>query len=87
MAQARQLDVSERVADLATAEPYERALLTLRGYAAALLDTGYPRDKLYADFERARGVLERRDAPEEAEDTVLDVMDFLTGFSSSFMKL
>ncbi|MBA4115969.1 MAG: hypothetical protein H0X71_05930 [Rubrobacter sp.] len=87
MEQARQLDVAERVADLATAEPYERALLTLRGYAAALLDTGYPRDELYRDFERARGVLEKRGAPEEAEDTVLDVMDFLTGFSSSHMKL
>ncbi len=87
MEQAKQLDVSERVADLATAESYERALLTLRGYAAALLDTGYPRDELYRDFERARGVLKKRGAPEEAEDTVLDVMDFLTGFSSSHMKL
>jgi hypothetical protein len=81
------IDVAERIADLATAESYERALLTLRGYAAALLDTGYPRDELYADFERARGVLEGRGAPEEAEDTVLDVMDYLTGFSSNFMKL
>lgn len=87
MAHARQLNVSERVADLATAEPYERALLTLRGYTTALLDTGYPRDELYRDFARVRGVLERREAPEEAEDTVLDVMDFLTGFSSSFIKL
>ncbi len=49
-----------KVAYLATAEPYERALPTLRGYAAALLDTGYPRDELYANFERARGVLAGR---------------------------
>ncbi len=87
MEQAKELDVAERVADLAMAEPYERALLTIRGYAAALLDTGYPRDTLYEDFERARTVLKGRGAPEEAEDTVLDVMDFLTGFCSSFMKL
>lgn len=85
--QARQPDIAERIADLALAEPYERALLTIRGYAAGLLDTGYPRETLLEDFERARGVLDRRGAPEEAEDTVLDVMDFLTGFSSSFMKL
>jgi hypothetical protein len=87
MEQARQPDVAERVADLALAEPYERALLTIRGYAAGLLDTGYPRDELYRDLERARSVLERRGAPEQVEDTILDVMDFLVGFSSSHMKL
>ena len=81
------IDVAERIVDLALAEPYERALLTIRGYAAALLDTGYPRDTLYEDFERARSVLSRRGAPEEAEDTVLDVMNFLVGFSSTHMKL
>ena len=79
------IDIAERIAD--RAEPYERALLTIRGYAAALLDTGYPRDTLYEDFGRARSVLSRRGAPEEAEDTVLDVMDFLVGLSSSHMKL
>jgi hypothetical protein len=52
-----------------------------------LLDAGYTREALYEDFERARSVLEGRDAPEEAEEAVLDVMDFLVGFSSSFMKL
>ncbi len=81
------IDIAERIADLALAEPYERALLTIRGYVAALLDTGYPRDTLYEDFERARSVLSGRGAPEEAEDTILDVMDFLVGFSSSHMKL
>lgn len=85
--QQPKIDIAERIADLALAEPYERALLTIRGYAAALLDTGYPRETLYEDFGRARSVLSRRGAPEEAEDTVLDVMDFLVGFSSSHMKL
>lgn len=87
MEQARQPDVAERVADLALAEPYSRSLLTIRGYAVGLLDTGYTREALYEDFERARGVLERRGASEEAEDAVLDVMDFLVGFASSSMKL
>lgn len=87
MAQARQLDVAERVADLATAGPYDRALFTIRGYAAALLDTGYPRDELYGDLVRARDVLETRAAPDEAEDAVVDVADFLAGFCSPHMKL
>ena len=85
--QAQQPDVAERVADLALAKPYARALLTIRGYAVGLLDAGYTREALYEDFERARSVLKRRGAPEEAEETVLDVMDFLVGFSSNFMKL
>lgn len=33
MERAQQPDVAERVADLALAEPYARALLTVRGYA------------------------------------------------------
>ena len=81
------IDVAERIADLSLAEPYERALLTIRGYADALLDTGYPRDTLYEDFGRVCPVLSSRGAPEEAEDAVLDVMDFLVGFGSSHMKL
>ena len=87
MEQAKQPDVAERVADLALAEPYVRALLTIRGYAAGLLDTGYPREALYEDFERARGVLEGRGAPGGAEDAILDVMDFIVGFSAPHMKL
>lgn len=85
--EARQTNIAERVADLAAAEPYERALLTLRGYAAGLLDTGYPRDALYEDLARARDVLEKRGAPEEAEDVLVDVSDFLVGFCAPHMKL
>lgn len=73
------------------AEPYERALLTVRGYAAVLLDTGYPRDELRRDLVRARDILEARVeaelAPEEAEDVPADVADFLDGFCADFMKL
>ena len=87
MEQARQPDVAERIAELAVAEPYERALLTVWGYAADLLDTGYPRDALQADLVRARDLLEARGAPEEAEDVPVDVADFLVGWCASFMKL
>lgn len=85
--EAGQPEIAERVADLAMTEPYERALLTLRGYAAALLDTGYPRDGLYEDLVRARDELIRRQAPEEAEDVVLDISDFLAGYCAPHMKL
>ena len=78
---------AERIAVLALAEPYERALLTVQGYAAGLLNTGYPRETLYEDFERARGVPEGRNASEETEDVVLDVMDFLVGWCSPRLKL
>ncbi len=85
-----QVDIPARIAELAQQEPYEQALLTIRGYARGLLDTGYPRDTLTTDFERARTILQSRDVPEEgeeAEEAVLDVMDFLSGFSSPHMKL
>jgi hypothetical protein len=85
--QTQQPDVAERVAELALAEPYARALLMIRGHAVGLLDAGYTRETLYEEFERARSVLEGRGAPEETEEAILDVMDFLVGFSSSFMKL
>ena len=54
------LDVAERIANLALAEPYGHALLIIRGYTAALLDTGYPRETLYEDLDRARSVLPKR---------------------------
>lgn len=80
-------DIAELVADLALAEPYERALLTVRGYAAALLDTGCPKDELRRNLVRARDILEARGASEEAEDVPVDVADFLVGWCASFMRL
>ncbi|MGH3144265.1 MAG: hypothetical protein ACRDTR_00510 [Rubrobacter sp.] len=87
MEHVRQPDVAERVAGIAQTEPYAQAVPTIRGYAAALLDTGYPREELYEDFERARTMLEGRGAPDGAEDAVLDVMDFLVGWCSPGAKL
>jgi hypothetical protein len=82
-------DVAERVADLALAERENpsRAVRTIRDYARGMLDSGYPRGALLEDFERARVVLEGRGAGEDAEDPILDVMDFLTGFCSAGARL
>lgn len=86
--EARRHDIAQRIADLAlTGEPYPRAVENLSLYARGALDGGRPREALLADFERARGVLNARGPHEDAEDTVLDVMDFLTGFCSSTARL
>lgn len=61
--------------------------MTVRGYAAGLLDSGYPRDQLYADLARARDLLEMRGARGDAEDVPVDVSDFLVGFCAPHMKL
>lgn len=87
MEHAGRLDVAKRVADLLLAEPYARALLTIRGYTAGFLDIASPREALYEDFERARGVLGGQGAPEEAEDAVVDVKDFAVGSCAPHTKL
>lgn len=103
MEQARQhQDVSERVASLALeatlasrsatpsgaeGEPQTRTMLVIRAYARELLDGGYPRDELYADFERAVETVRQRSSDDEAEDPILDVMDFLVGWCSPGAKL
>ncbi|MGH3085923.1 MAG: hypothetical protein ACRDSJ_01230 [Rubrobacteraceae bacterium] len=81
-------DVAEEVARLALAEQeYRPALEAIRRYAAGLLAEGYPREELYAELDRARGVLGGRGAPDEAEEPILDVMDFLVGWCSPGAKL
>lgn len=91
MAQARQHeDVAERIVSLALAEPGvnpTRTMLAIREYARELLDGGYPREELYEDFERSVEMVRRRSSDEEAEDPILDVMDFLVGWCSPGAKL
>ncbi len=72
---------------LADTESPARALTTIRQYTADRLAEGYPREELYAELDRARDLLEERGAPDEAEDPILDVMDFLVGFCSPGAKL
>lgn len=80
-------DVAEEVARLASAQPYRQALAKVRSYAADLLAEGHPREELYAELDRARDLLEERGAPEEAEDPILDIMDFLVGHCSPDARL
>lgn len=88
MQHAKQQDVAKHVADLALpGESYSRLVADLREYARKMLDDGYPREALVEDFERARGVLAERGAHQDADDPILDVMDFLVGFCSPGAKL
>ncbi|CAN5906114.1 hypothetical protein BH23ACT11_BH23ACT11_00190 [soil metagenome] len=85
-------DVAEEIYHLALehareGRPYRDALATIRQYVAKLLDEGCSREELYAELNRARDLLEARNAPEEAEDPVLDVMDFLVGWCSPGARL
>lgn len=81
-------DVAQEVARLALAERECRpALEAIRRYAAGLLAEGYPREELYAELDRARAVLGGLGAPDEAEDPILDVMDFLVGWCSPGARL
>jgi len=87
MQQPEHQDVAEEVVRLVLSEPYREALTAIRQYAADRLAEGYPREELYAELDRARALLEARGAPDEAEDPILDVMDFLVGFCSPGAKL
>jgi hypothetical protein len=73
-------------------EALERALktespvLSLRASLVALLSRGASRDSLLRDLEAIRGEL-RATKRERDEDVVLDVMDFLEGWSSPHLSL
>lgn len=67
---------------LRTASP----VLSLRDFAAELLRSGQTREAVYDLFESARATLRAADR-EADEDAVMDVMDFLTGWCASHMKL
>jgi len=79
-------DVRQRLFELAETIPPARLMFPLRDFARQVLAEGYPPEQLLADFEYVRSEL--RESGEEArEDAVMDVMDFLYGWSSSHMKL
>jgi hypothetical protein len=67
---------------LACDQPLHRLRDTVRG----LLDQGHARAAIVDELERFRAVL-RRAGREDDEDVVLEVMDFLVGWSSPHMKL
>ena len=59
---------------------------SLRGTVERLLAQGQSRTELIAELEQFREVLRQSDQ-EEAEDAVLDVMDFVVGWASPHMKV
>ena len=79
-------DVEQRILELAEDEPPATLVFALRDLAHETLVEGYPREQLIEDFEHARSEL-REEEREEQEDAVMDVMDFLYGWSANHMKL
>ena len=64
----------------------EKPLESLRRTVARELEAGVTRERLIAQLEELRADL-RRSGREDDEDVVLEVMDFLTGWSSPHMRL
>jgi len=69
-------------AALASEEPLE----TLRRTVARELKAGVPRERILGQLEELRADL-RRSGREDDENLVLEVMDFLIGWSSPHMRL
>jgi hypothetical protein len=79
-------DVRQQLFELVDTIPPARLMFSLRDFAGRVLAEGYPREQLLADFDYVREELRERDE-EAREDAVMEVMDFLYGWSSSHMKL
>jgi hypothetical protein len=79
-------DVEQRILELANTGPPAALPFVLRDLAHEALLGGYTREQLIEDFEHARSKL-REEARDEQEDAVMDVMDFLHGWSANHMKL
>ncbi len=60
--------------------------LRLREVVQRLLAEGRPREELLSDLDSIRATL-RQAGQDEAEDVVLDVMDFVVGWASPHMKV
>jgi hypothetical protein len=79
-------DIEQRILELANTRPPATLPFVLRDLAHEALVEGYPREQLIEDFEHARSRL-REEERDEQEDAVMDVMDFLHGWSANHMKL
>ena len=79
-------DVRQRLFELAESIPPTRLMFPLRDYARQVLVEGYPRERLLEDFEYVRAELRESD-DEAREDAVMEVMDFLYGWSPTHLKL
>jgi hypothetical protein len=79
-------NVREQLFELVKTTPPAGLIFPLRDFAHETLAHGYPRELLVEDFEYVRAEL-RENNDEAREDAVMDVMDFLYGWSASHMKL
>ncbi len=86
MERTQHQDVEQRILELLDAKPPASLIFPLRDLAHEALVLGYPREQLIEDFERVCSQL-REEGRDEQEDTVMDVLDFLYGWSASHMKL
>jgi hypothetical protein len=86
MEQRRHNEVEARLQELA--RMYEPGALmdALYDLSRELLDSGYPREALLADYKQL--IFELRERGDEArEDDVLEVMDVLTGWCAPSARL
>jgi hypothetical protein len=60
--------------------------LTIREHVAELISSGVGRDAILEGLDGLRAEL-RTGGQDAAEDTILEVMDFLVGFSGPHMRL
>jgi hypothetical protein len=79
-------DVRQQLVELTHTIPPAQLVLPLRDFARDVLARGYSYEELLEVFEDVRADL-REENDEAREDAVMDVMDFLSGWSSSHMKL
>jgi hypothetical protein len=73
-------------ADIQTALRSDQPLGQLRSIIVGLLDAGQTPESVLAILERCRQQL-RSEGREADEDTLMDAMDFLTGWCAPHMKL
>lgn len=77
----------ETLRTMALATPADHLANTLRKYGHVLLASGYASEQLYVDLMRAYDEVAMLGGPEEREDALLDVMDFITGWCAPKARL
>ena len=79
-------DIEKRIVELADTMPPAALMFPLRDLAHEALSEGYSREELIEDFEHVRLEL-HEEGRDSQEDAVMDVLDFLYGWSANHMKL
>jgi hypothetical protein len=79
-------DVRQQLLLLTQSMPAHQLVLPLRDFAKDLLASGYSHEAVWEVFESVRAEL-REEGAELREDAVMDVMDFIEGWSAPHMTL